>query len=79
MKTIMISDEVYKKLASIKKGKSFTELLSELVDKTKPKNIEELLKFGGTMSHEQAKEMTAIAKQIRKRAKRRVYETTSRH
>jgi len=47
MKTIMISDEVYRKLAVLKGKRSFTELLSELVDKIKQTNKEGILDFAG--------------------------------
>jgi predicted CopG family antitoxin len=49
MKTIMISDETYRKLASIKGKKSFTNLLSEMVDRLKQTNKSEILKFAGIM------------------------------
>ncbi len=45
VKTIMISDETYRKLAAIKDKKSFTILLSEMVDKLKQNNKDKILKL----------------------------------
>ena len=78
MKTIMLSDEAYEKLASIKGKKSFTEVVSELVDEVKRTKLEDLEEFFGIIGDEEARELHKITKQIRKRAKARIYETSSR-
>ncbi|MDE1768689.1 MAG: antitoxin VapB family protein [Candidatus Micrarchaeota archaeon] len=57
MKTIMISDETYEKLSSIKGKKSFTILLSELVESLKQKKSYDIMKFAGTMSKSEANEV----------------------
>ena len=72
MKTIMISDETYDKLALIKGKKSFTELLSEMADKLRQTNKQELMKFAGIMSEDDAEELRKTIIQIRKRAKARI-------
>jgi len=71
MKTIMVSDEAYRKLASIKDGKSFTDTISELVDRLKQTNTKEIMKFAGIMSKEEADDLQKIVAEIRKRAKAR--------
>jgi predicted CopG family antitoxin len=72
MKTIMISDETYRKLASIKGKKSFTNLLSEMVDRLKQTNKSEILKFAGIMNGKEADELQRLVAGIRKRAKARL-------
>lgn len=74
MKTIMLSDEAYKKLASIKDGRSFTELISELVDEVKHTKLANIEEFFGIISEQEAKSLYKITKQVRSRAKRRDYE-----
>ena len=69
MKTIMISDDAYEKLSSIKGKKSFTVLLSELADRMKQKKSDDIMKFAGIMSKEEADEVEKIAKRIRQNAK----------
>lgn len=68
----MISDETYKKLASIKGGKSFTELLSELVDRLKQTNTKEMMKFAGIINDREAEKLQKAVNNIRRRAKVRL-------
>lgn len=68
MKTIMISDESYEKLAAIKGNMSFTELISKIVDAVKSKKNANIMKFAGILENEEAANIDAIAKDIRKRA-----------
>jgi predicted CopG family antitoxin len=72
MKTIMLSDEAYKKLASIKGDKSFTELVIVLVDRLKQTNTKEIMKFAGIMNDKEAEKLQKIVKNIRKRARARI-------
>jgi predicted CopG family antitoxin len=72
MKTIMISDETYRKLSSIKGEKSFTELLSELVDRLKQTNIKNIMDFAGIINDEEAEALQKTVNKIRKRAKARI-------
>ena len=72
MKTIMISDDTYEKLSSIKGRRSFTVLLSDLVDSLKQKKNENIMKFAGIMNGPEAKEVEKIAKGIRQNAKSRI-------
>jgi predicted CopG family antitoxin len=69
MKTIMISDETYGKLALIKGRKSFTVLLSEMADKLKQDNKDEILKFAGIMNEKEADELQTFVAIVRKRAR----------
>jgi predicted CopG family antitoxin len=65
MKTIMVSDETYGKLASIKGKKSFTELLSELVDRLKQTNKQELMKFAGILNKAEADDLRKTVAKVR--------------
>ncbi|MCL4382134.1 antitoxin VapB family protein [Candidatus Marsarchaeota archaeon] len=72
VKTIMISDETYRKLAAIKDKKSFTILLSEMVDKLKQNNKDKILKFAGIIDIKDAEELQNFVVKIRKRAGSRI-------
>ncbi len=72
VKTIMISDETYRKLAAIKDKKSFTILLSEMVDKLKQNNKDKILKFAGIIDIKDAEELQNFVVKIRKRAGLRI-------
>ncbi len=72
MKTIMISDEAYRKLASIKGKKSFTELVSELVDRLKQANIGDVMKFAGIISKDEADDLQKTLAKIRKNFRARI-------
>jgi predicted CopG family antitoxin len=69
---ISISDEVYFELSRMKNGKSFTQLLKELIQqcesKGDPKKILEFLNTHEPLSEEDAREMTAELEEGRKRA-----------
>lgn len=71
MRTIMISDQAYEKLASMKGGKSFTELLTELANSVRQSRKSALLKFAGIMSKDEAEELQAEVSEIRKGFKAR--------
>lgn len=72
MKTIMISDETYEKLSSIKGKKSFTILLSELADKAKHAKPKDLEKFFGIMGNDEAEWLEKFIADRRKTAKVRI-------
>lgn len=67
MKTVMLSDEAYKKLASIKGSKSFTEIVSELVDKVKGVKLADIDKFFGIIGSDEAQSLQTNATKIRRR------------
>ena len=71
MKTIMISDEAYEKLASRKGKKSFTELLIELSDNAKQTSTHDLLQFAGIMPSEEAEAVERVIRKVRKNARMR--------
>lgn len=72
MKTIMLSDESYRKLLSIKGTKSFTELLSEVVDKLKSSKMSDIDRFFGMMKDSEAEELRVFVKAARKSARVRL-------
>lgn len=77
MKTIMISDEAYSKLAAIKGRKSFTELLSEMADKAKGTKLEDIEQFFGIMGKEEADRLQRFVDKRRKQFKVHRFETLS--
>lgn len=72
MKTIMISDEAYRKLASIKGKRSFTGLVLDVVEGIKQKKRDDIMRFAGIMSNAEAATIERIAMKVRLRAKARV-------
>ena len=69
MKTLMIRDEVYKKLKAIKKEKeSFSDLLERLVESVD--NKIKLEKFFGILSEEEAEKLELETTEVRTRLSR---------
>jgi len=62
----MIKDEVYDKLSVFKDGKSFSELLDELVEGSKAAKMARLRKYFGIIKSKKANEMYGTIKKIRK-------------
>ncbi len=75
MKTIMISDEAYRKLAAIKGSMSFTELVSMLADRargSREAKLEALRGIRGMLTNKEADEALAEIRRIRANAKARI-------
>ncbi|AHC50950.1 antitoxin [Sulfolobus acidocaldarius SUSAZ] len=68
-KVITISDDVYDKLSKLKKGRSFSETINELIEfynKNKKGNKDVLLQMFGILNEEEATEMANETLNIRK-------------
>lgn len=68
MKTIMVTDEAYEKLTSIKGSRSFTVTISELVDRLKQNNTKDLKQFAGILGNDEARALQKTVTRIRKAA-----------
>ncbi len=77
MKTIMISDEAYDKLASIKGKRSFTELLSEMADKMRGTKWGDIERFFGVMDAKEAAQLQGFVAKRRGKFKVHRFETLS--
>lgn len=66
MKTIMIRDDVYKKLVEIKGDKSFSEIIEELIEESLVLRRRKLEKYFGILNGEKAEEMMKDIKEVRK-------------
>ncbi|WP_432518179.1 antitoxin VapB family protein [Saccharolobus islandicus] len=66
MKTIMIRDDVYKKLVEIKGDKSFSEIIEELIEESLTLRRRKLEKYFGILNEEQAEEIMKEIKEVRK-------------
>jgi predicted CopG family antitoxin len=66
MKTIMIRDDVYKKLVEIKGDKSFSEIIEELIEESLILRRRKLEKYFGILNGEEAEEMMKEIKEVRK-------------
>ncbi|ADX81784.1 VapB-type antitoxin [Sulfolobus islandicus HVE10/4] len=68
MKTIMIRDEVYRKLVEIKGDKSFSDVIEELIEESLSLRRKKLEKYFGILSEEEAEELEREIKEMRKRS-----------
>ena len=68
----MVSDESYNKLLSIKGTKSFTELLSEIVDRLRSDKMSDIDGFFGMMKDGEAEELQGFVKRARGSARVRL-------
>jgi predicted CopG family antitoxin len=66
MKTIMIRDDVYRKLNKIKGNKSFSDIIEELIEESLSLRKKKLEKYFGILSEEEAKELEREIKEMRK-------------
>ncbi len=69
MKTLMITDEVYRKLAVVKGGRSFSELLDEMLAGAKKERNARLARFFGILSDKEAVEMRNNVAEFRRNFK----------
>jgi len=66
MKTIMIRDDVYRKLNEIKGNKSFSDIIEKLIEESLSLRKKKLEKYFGILSEEEAKELERKIKEMRK-------------
>jgi len=67
MKTILIRDDVYKKLNEIKGNKSFSDIIEELIEESLSLRKKKLEKYFGILSKEEAEELEREIKEMRKK------------
>ena len=67
MKTILIRDDVYKKLNEIKGNKSFSDIIEELIEESLSLRKKKLEKYFGILNEEEAKELEREIKEMRKK------------
>jgi len=70
MKTITISDETYRRLESIKSGRSFSETINSLISKSVGERIDHILNLESYKTGREA-ELDKIVEGIRKRTRAR--------
>ena len=66
MKTIMIRDDVYRKLVEIKGDKSFSEIIEELIEESLTLRRRKLEKYFGILNEEEAEEIMKEIEEARK-------------
>jgi len=69
MKTIAISDEIYKKLEAVKNGRSFSETIDGLISGNVGLRIENLLETVSNGSTGRENELASVVQGMRKRAR----------
>jgi predicted CopG family antitoxin len=67
MKTIMIRDEVYKKLVEIKGDKSFSDVIEELIEESLSLRKKRLERYFGILRGEDAEELMKKIKEMREK------------
>jgi predicted CopG family antitoxin len=68
MKTIIIRDDVYRKLNKIKDNKNFSDIIEELIEESLSLRKKKLEKYFGILSEEEAKELEREIKEMKKRS-----------
>jgi predicted CopG family antitoxin len=66
MKTIMIRDDVYNKLARIKGNKSFSDIIEELIEESISLRRKRIEKYFGILKDDEAKELKKEIYEMRK-------------
>jgi len=66
MKTIVIRDDVYRKLNEIKGNKSFSDIIEELIEESLSLRKKKLKKYFGILSKEESEELEREIKEMRK-------------
>jgi predicted CopG family antitoxin len=66
MKTIMIRDDVYNKLARIKGNKSFSDIIEELIEESISLRKKKIEKYFGILKDDEAKELKKEIYEMRK-------------
>ncbi|MDT7887327.1 MAG: antitoxin VapB family protein [Thermoproteota archaeon] len=66
MKTIMIRDDVYNKLAKIKGNKSFSDIIEELIEESISLRRKKIEKYFGILKEEEAEELKKEIYEMRK-------------
>ena len=72
MKTIMIRDDVYRKLVEIKGDKSFSEVIEELIEESVSLRKKKLERYFGILSEEEAKEILKAIEESRRLTDERI-------
>jgi len=67
MKTIIVKDDVYRKLNEIKGNKSFSDIIEELIEESLSLRKKKLKKYFGILSKEEAEELEKEIKEMRKK------------
>ncbi len=67
MKTMMIRDEVYKKLVEIKDDKSFSYVIEEVIEESLSSRRKKIEKYFGILSEGEVEEMLKEIREMRAR------------
>ncbi|MGD0729014.1 MAG: antitoxin VapB family protein [Candidatus Micrarchaeaceae archaeon] len=74
-KIISLTNEVYDKLKKLKKNKSFSKQINELLERSNLKgDINEILKYSGVWTKEEGKKFQEEISRSRKKAKPRFFD-----
>ncbi len=76
VKTITISDEVYRKLSLLKDGRSFSELIDELIRSNISKRIDMILQASRKYRTGREEELLEIVERLREGFKARTFEAS---
>jgi len=71
VRTIMVRDDVYKRLLSLKGDLSFSEVIARLIEESKRARVDRLKRYFGILSDEEAEELEATVEGLRSRLRMR--------
>jgi len=71
VRTIMVRDDVYKRLLSLKGDSSFSEVIARLIEESKRARVDRLKRYFGILSDEEAEELEATVEGLRSRLRMR--------
>ena len=67
VKTIMVRDDIYNRLLSLKGDSSFSEVIARLLEESKASRLVRLRRYFGILSEEEADELERIVGELRSR------------
>ena len=72
VKTIMIRDDIYNRLLSLKGDSSFSEVIARLLEESKTARVDRLRRYFGILKDEEAEELERIVEELRSRLRIRL-------
>ena len=70
VKTIMVRDDIYNRLLSLKGDSSFSEVIARLLEESRAARLVRLRRYFGIVSEEEADELERIVGELRSRLRR---------
>ena len=72
VKTIMVRDDIYNRLLSLKGDSSFSEVIARLLEESRVARLVRLRRYFGILSEEEAEDLERIVGELRSRLRIRL-------